>query len=107
MPEQVHQYLEFFGQRHDSAEIINVLNEMAKLNVLVIGDTILDEYQYCEVIGKSSKDPVLAMKYQSHDLFAGGVLAVANHAANFANQVKLVTVLGEQDSHEEFIRSHF
>ncbi|MBU1208907.1 MAG: hypothetical protein KKH04_18610 [Proteobacteria bacterium] len=47
----------------------------------------------------------MALKYQSHDLFAGGVLAVANHVANFANSVKLVTVLGERDSHEDFIRS--
>jgi bifunctional ADP-heptose synthase (sugar kinase/adenylyltransferase) len=81
------------------------IDNMAKLNVLVIGDTILDEYQYCEAIGKSSKDPVLALKYQSHDLFAGGVLAVANHVANSANSVKLVTVLGERDSHEDFIHS--
>jgi bifunctional ADP-heptose synthase (sugar kinase/adenylyltransferase) len=71
----------------------------------VIGDTILDEYQYCDAIGKSSKDPVLAVKYKSHDLFAGGVLAVANHVANFAKMVQLVTVLGEQNSYEEFIRS--
>jgi rfaE bifunctional protein kinase chain/domain len=78
---------------------------MAKLKVLVIGDTVLDEYQYCEAIGKSSKDPVLALKYQSRDLFAGGVLAVANHVANFANSVKLVTVLGEKDSYEDFIRA--
>jgi bifunctional ADP-heptose synthase (sugar kinase/adenylyltransferase) len=78
---------------------------MANLKVLVIGDTVLDEYQYCEAIGKSSKDPVLALKYQSHDLFAGGVLAVANHVANFAKSVQLVTVIGERDNYEEFIRS--
>jgi len=81
------------------------LDKMASLNVLVIGDTILDEYQYCNAIGKSSKDPVLALKYESHDLFAGGVLAVANHVANFADKVQLVTVLGERDSYEDFIRS--
>jgi bifunctional ADP-heptose synthase (sugar kinase/adenylyltransferase) len=78
---------------------------MSDLKVLVIGDTILDEYQYCEAIGKSSKDPVLALKYQSHDLFAGGVLAVANHVANFAGSVQLATVIGEKDSYEDFIRS--
>jgi rfaE bifunctional protein kinase chain/domain len=84
---------------------MDILDRMSSLRVLVIGDTILDEYQYCEVMGKSSKDPVLAVKYQSNDMFAGGVLAVANHVAGFADNVTLVTVLGYRDSHEDFIRS--
>lgn len=105
LPEEIQQYLNLFRQRYTIEEVLQVLDRMASLNVLVIGDVILDEYQYCEAIGKSSKDPVLAMKYQSHDLFAGGVLAVANHAANFSNKVQLVTVLGECDSYEDFIRS--
>jgi len=104
-PEEVNNYLQLFRRRYKLDDVLQVLDKMASLNVLVIGDTILDEYQYCNAIGKSSKDPVLALKYESHDLFAGGVLAVANHAANFANKVQLVTVLGERDSHEEFIRS--
>jgi cytidyltransferase-related domain len=103
--EEVQDYLNVFRQRYKCDQILQTIDNMAKLNVLVIGDTILDEYQYCEAIGQSSKDPVLALKYQSHDLFAGGVLAIANHVANFANSVKLVTVLGEKDSHEDFIRS--
>jgi rfaE bifunctional protein nucleotidyltransferase chain/domain len=104
-PDEVNEYLNVFRQRYSFKEILDVLDKMASLNVLVIGDAILDEYQYCEAIGKSSKDPVLAVKYKSHDLFAGGVLAVANHVANFVKNVQLVTVLGEQNSHEEFIRS--
>jgi cytidyltransferase-like protein len=103
--DEMNEYLSVFRQRYRLQEILGVLDRMASLNVLVIGDTILDEYQYCEAIGKSSKDPVLAVKYKSHDLFAGGVLAIANHVANFAKSVQLVTVLGEQNSCEEFIRS--
>jgi rfaE bifunctional protein kinase chain/domain/rfaE bifunctional protein nucleotidyltransferase chain/domain len=105
LPDEIEEYLGLFRQRHHLADILQILEKMASLNVLVIGDTILDEYQYCEAIGKSSKDPVLTVKYQSKDLFAGGILAVANHVANFAGKVDLVTTLGEQDSYEEFIRS--
>ncbi len=104
-PQQVNQYLEFFRQRHNLEEIIAIIDNMSSLNVLVIGDVILDEYQYCNTLGKSSKDPALAMQYQSHDLFAGGVLAVSNHVANFAKSVRLVTLIGEKDSYEEFVRS--
>ena len=103
-PKEIGKYLAVFRQRYELEEILAVVDRMASLKVLVIGDTILDEYQYCTAIGKSSKDPTLALKYESHDMFAGGALAVANHVANFAGKVQLVTVLGERDSHEEFIR---
>ena len=85
-PEEVKNYLQLFRSRYKLDDVLQVLDKMSSLNVLVVGDTILDEYQYCSAIGKSSKDPVLALKYHSHDLFAGGVLAVAN----FADKVKLV-----------------
>jgi bifunctional ADP-heptose synthase (sugar kinase/adenylyltransferase) len=104
LPEEIDEYLNLFRQRFTLEQVLEIVDAMASLNVLVLGDTILDEYQYCEAIGKSSKDPILAMKFQSRELFAGGVLAVANHAANFAGHVDLVTLLGEQDSYEEFIR---
>jgi rfaE bifunctional protein nucleotidyltransferase chain/domain len=104
-PEEVQQYLDLFRHRYTLEAVIDVIEQMSPLKVLVIGDAIIDEYQYCDAIGKSSKDPVLALKYHSRDLFAGGVLAVANHVANFADEVNLVTILGETDSHEEFIRS--
>lgn len=105
LPNEINEYLNLFRQRHKLDDIMKLIDNMADLNVLVIGDTIIDEYQYCDAIGKSSKDPTLALKYKSHDLFAGGVLAVANHIASFANSVKLVTIIGDTDSREDFIRS--
>ncbi len=105
-PEEVNNYLDLFRQRYALDDILQLLDRMSSLRVLVIGDAIIDEYQYCEAIGKSSKDPTLVVRYQSHELFAGGVLAVANHIDNFTNHVELFTVLGEHDRHEDFIHSH-
>jgi rfaE bifunctional protein nucleotidyltransferase chain/domain len=104
MPEEVREYLHIFRHRHNIDEIFETLDHMSNLRVLIVGDTIIDDYQYCETLGKSSKDPILALKYLSNDLFAGGVLAIANHVANFTDQVQLVSVLGEKDSHREFIQ---
>lgn len=104
--EETDHYLTLFRKRYSIDQVNEILEKMASLRVLVIGDTILDEYQYCQTIGKSSKDPTLALKYQSHEVFAGGVLAVANHVSNFAGNVKLATVLGEQDSREDFVKAN-
>lgn len=102
---ETNEYLTIFRNRYQRDDILRIIDRMQSLNVLVVGDTILDEYNYCSVLGVSSKDPALALKYHSQDLFAGGALAVANHVAAFAGQVQLVTLLGDEDRHEDFIRS--
>lgn len=47
---------------------------------------------------------MLALKRLSTESFAGGILAVANHTSNFSEKVTLITLLGEENSHERFIR---
>ncbi len=103
--QEIQEYLSLFRARHSLESILGAIDSLSELNVLIVGDAIIDEYHYCDAIGKSSKDPCLAMKYQSHELFAGGSLVVANHTASFAKSVDLLTTLGGDDSYEEFIRS--
>ena len=52
--EEVQQYLDLFRQRYTVEEVLDIIDKMATLNVLVIGDTIIDEYQYCETRVKFS-----------------------------------------------------
>ncbi len=72
--------------------------------MLVVGETIIDEYTYCEAIGKSGKEPVLASRFVGADRFGGGVLACANHLAGFVRAVDVLTQLGEGGDEEEFVR---
>lgn len=103
-PEELQQYLHVFRRRYSEADLLKTLDDMQGLRVLVVGDTILDDYHYCSVLGTSSKEPVLALKHGSSDLFAGGVLAVANHLSSYAGDVRLFTVVGELGGREGFIR---
>jgi cytidyltransferase-like protein len=103
--DDVQEFLDVFRSRYSIADIEWILEQMSKLTVTVVGDAILDDYQFCSPLGASSKEPVLVFTHEGGDLFAGGSLAVANHLANFVGRVHLFTVLGEKDSHEEFIRA--
>jgi len=103
--EDVHEYLNLFRSNYSREQVESIIEAMGQLKVAVIGDTILDEYCYCDTLGVSSKDPILALRYRASDLFAGGIVAVANHVSNFAGEVRLFTVLGEQDSRREFVES--
>ncbi len=104
-PEEIQEYISLFKSRYSLDQVLEYVERMASLKVMVVGDTILDDYHYCHTLGISSKDPTVAVKHDSSEMFAGGVLAVANNVANFTSMVHLSTVLGEQDSHESFIRS--
>lgn len=81
------------------------LAKMFGLRVAVIGETILDEYAFCDAIGKSGKEPMLVTRFSRCEVQAGGVLAIANHLAEFCRDVEVVSVLGGRDSREDFVRS--
>jgi len=102
-PREVSDYLSRFSERYSVDDVLQYLKNAQSLKVLVVGDTIIDEYQYCEAMGKSGKEPILAARLISTEKFAGGILAVANHVANFCNNVGIVTILGAEDSQEDFV----
>lgn len=102
---EMNNHLNNFRLRHSAGEICQYLDSVRPLRVMVVGEAILDEYVYCDALGKSSKEPILAMQYVSRDVHAGGSLAIANHLAEFCDHVELVTYLGATDSREQFVRS--
>lgn len=106
IPKDAVRYLKVFRDSRSTEEVIGFLKSASRLKVLVIGEAIIDEYQYCNAIGKSSKEPTLVVKSTGSEKFAGGILAVANHLADFAGEVQMVTFLGSKNSHEKFIRSN-
>lgn len=104
LPDEVRDYLDGFTRRYTVDDILGYFRDASSLNVLVIGEAIIDDYRYCETIGKSAKEPILAAKFLNMEKYAGGTLAVANHVANFCDNVTLLTILGERDTQEEFVR---
>jgi rfaE bifunctional protein nucleotidyltransferase chain/domain len=102
---QTKTFLEEFRAKHAPEEIVGYLQAIRKLKVLIVGETIVDEYQFCSVMGKSGKEPVLAALHNRTEQYAGGVLAIANHVSNFCDKVGLLSSMGEVNSCEEFITS--
>jgi len=84
-------------------EILKKIDELENLKVLLIGDGIIDEYHYCESMGKSPKAQLVVNKHLTHEVFPGGAFAIANHIASLTKEVQMVTLLGNIDSREDFI----
>ncbi|MDD5679120.1 MAG: PfkB family carbohydrate kinase [Kiritimatiellae bacterium] len=102
-PGETKKFLKELGRKYTFKNIVERMNKLKRLKVLIIGDGIIDEYHYCESLGKSAKNPLVANRYLTHESFAGGAFAIANHIASLCEQVHLVTVLGKNDSRETFI----
>lgn len=103
-PADVVDFLRAFKKRHKVEDILKYLVGARDMKVLVVGEAIIDEYIFCDAIGKSGKEPVLVTKYYSKQKYAGGVLAVANHSSNFCSHVDCLTFFGEQGEYEDFAK---
>ncbi len=85
-------------------QTLAALDRIADKRVVLVGDAIVDEYQYTVPMGKTPKENMIAAKFEQRELFAGGVIAAANHVADFCAEVEVVSVLGEKESYEGLIR---
>ena len=82
------------------------LSKAEKFKVLIIGDTIIDEYVFVNPKGRATKDPILSVDYVSKERYAGGALAIANHLSEFVKEINLITILGKKKPDETFVKSH-
>ena len=104
-PEKTREYLREFKSKFNSEEIISIFASLRDLKVLIIGDTIFDKYVFCDAMGKEAKEPLLVYNNLDTELYAGGVLAIANHVANFVDKVCLVTSVGLDQKSNSAIKS--
>ena len=103
--EEADQYLLKFRQRRKASDVLARLVQARDLRVLVVGEAILDEYAICSTLGQSTKSPNVVGRFLSQERYLGGALAVANHVAGFCREVRLIGLLGQQRTEEEWIRS--
>lgn len=105
LPDEVAAFLRQLKKRLSPDEVLAALDSLGDLRVLVVGESIVDEYHYVDGLGKPGKNSIMAVRYCDQERFAGGAIAVANHIASFVGSVTLASALGEYDRHEAFIRS--
>ncbi len=82
------------------------VDEIKKLKVLVIGEAIIDQYVFCEALGKSGKEPVLVLRDLQTQEYLGGSLAIARHLNEFCDTVSVLSFLGENNEYKSFIENN-
>ena len=100
-------YLSSLRNQGTKERIFEFIEEIAEYKVLLVGDAIIDEYQYVKSLGKTPKENLIATLSTGCELFAGGVIASANHMAEFCKEIEIICAIGEgENGFESFIRGN-
>lgn len=78
------------------------LDAMEGYRVHVVGDTIVDSYTHCAMVGGNTKTPTMSVLFERKVDYVGGAGIVAKHLAAAGGRVTFSTVLGE-DSYRDFV----
>lgn len=107
-------YLSQLSSRKTVNDFKQLFEKLQTMKVLIIGEAIIDEYQFCQTMNKANKEPILAVRMLHNETYAGGALAIANHISGFCQEVGIVTGIGNdtylsfiEDSLADNIKRHF
>ena len=103
-PTEVKDYCRQVSEQCPSAEFLRVVEQLAHLRVLIVGDVIFDRYTTLEVQGLTSKSRILSGRFVADDMQAGGALAVFRHIREFTPHVKLIGLAGAEPWLEPTLR---
>lgn len=87
--------------RHKSItfeKLRQTIKDFNKLEVIIVGDTIVDTYVSCSVQGTStSKTPTISTRVESSTNYVGGAAAVANHLKATGASVFFTSMIGDDE----------
>jgi rfaE bifunctional protein kinase chain/domain/rfaE bifunctional protein nucleotidyltransferase chain/domain len=91
-------------KKYNYLKIKNLIESLKKLKILVVGEVIIDEYVFCEALGKSGKEPMLVLRDLRREEYLGGSAAISRHISDFCKKVSLYGMIGDEDNYENKIK---
>jgi rfaE bifunctional protein kinase chain/domain len=79
------------------ADLYKTLENFEGKKIHVVGDTIIDSYTQCAMIGGQTKTPTMSVQFESRKDFVGGAGIVAEHLKSAGAQVTFSSVVGDDD----------
>ena len=88
-----------FPARHgfQLRDLAPVIERFRALDIVVVGDLIVDEYITCDPIGMSQEDPTIVVTPLRTDRFVGGAGIVAAHARGLGARVRYFSIAGRDE----------
>ena len=96
-------FIEEIRKKYTSNQIIEEVKKISNKKILIIGETIVDNYITTDAVGKSGKEPVMVVKKKKQIKFLGGVGYIANLCSSFVKETKIISFLGEKKEEKNFV----
>ena len=98
--------LNIIKKKYSFSKILKLIDKFKSLKVLVLGEAIIDQYVFCDALGKSGKEPVLALRELKSETYLGGALAITRHISKFCAKTDLFSMLGEKKEFLQYIKKN-
>lgn len=85
--EEQKKYLKTISNSFSIGYIEGILKLISELEISIIGEIIIDKYNYVSPQGLTSKDPALSMLNRNKEIIPGGVIAIAKILSKFVRRV--------------------
>ena len=100
-------FISLFKKEYSAEEISTYIDDLRKTEIVLVGETIVDVYQFGSATNKSSKHPCMVFKENEDGaglpiidplrVYDGGILAVAKQLSPLVKKVHVVTCIGDDD----------
>ena len=97
------EYIDKIRKKYTVDAVLEDFEKMMAQNILLVGETIIDEYIPCNALGMAGKDPIMTLQKLKGEKYPGGALAIANHLAEFSKSINIISYLGEARQYEDYI----
>ena len=99
-------FLKKISKKYSYEYILKIFEKFRKLIPIIIGETIIDKYVFCQVLGKSGKEPHMVIRDDYKETYLGGAGAIANHVSSFCNKTFFISCLGDKKKYLNFIKKN-
>ena len=97
-------FLSRIRNRYDYSDLIKELKKINKISSLVLGEMIIDKYNFADAVGRSGKDPMMVFKLKNEKTFLGGSGYIANLSSSFGAKTNHISHIGDRNSYLSFIK---
>ncbi len=97
-------YISMIKSKYDSNKIISSFRKLKNCKSLVLGELIIDKYNFADAIGRSGKDSIMVFQLKNEQVFLGGSGYIANLASEISKKTSYIFHVGEKNNEYQFIK---
>ena len=86
-------------------KILNNFDQINKIEIDIIGEPIIDEYIFGDIVGMTTKNPAISLINKNKKIISGGSIAIAKILSEFVKKVNLYTY-GPETTLRNFLKNY-